>query len=77
MHYSVHTLAKQVICITKEYITQIVIHNLPMELYCIHCENLTQLGVDIRTTHVQPTTWKGHGISVCKSEECKDYKNQI
>jgi len=48
-----------------------------MELYCIHCENLTQLGVDVRTTHVQPTTWKGHGISVCKSEECKDYKNQI
>jgi len=67
-------------CITKKYITQIVIYNLPMELHCIHCENLVQLGADARATHIQPTmAWKGHDISVCKSmcEESKDHRNQI
>ena len=51
-----------------------------MELHCIDCENLVQLGADACATYVQPTmTWKGHDISVCKStcEECKDYRSQI
>jgi len=58
-------LAEQVICTyyvlqKNTQITQIIIHNLPMELYCIHCENLVQLGADACATHVQPTMkWKG------------------
>ena len=69
-----------ILCITKEYITQIVIHNLPMKLHYIYCEYLVQLSADVRATHVQPImTWKGHDISICKStyEECKDYTSQI
>jgi len=65
---------RSILCHTKEYITQIVIHNLPMKLHCIHCKNLVQLGASARATHVQPImTWKGHNISVCKStcEACK------
>ena len=67
-----------ILCIIKEYITQIVIHNLLMELRCIHCKNL--VGADARATYVQSTiAWKGHDISVYKSmcEKCKDYRNQI
>ena len=44
-----------ILCIIKEYITQIVIHNLPMELHYIHCENLVQLDADACVTHIQPT----------------------
>ena len=63
-------------CITTKYITQIVIYNLPMELHCIHCENLVQLGADAQ----QPImAGKGHDISVCKStcEESKDHRSQM
>jgi len=42
-----------ILCITKEYIIQIVEHNLPMELHCIHCENLVQLGADAHITHLE------------------------
>ena len=59
-------LAEQVICTyyvlqkNTQIITQIIIHNLPIELYCIHCENLVQLGADACATHVQPIMkWKG------------------
>ena len=46
----------------NEYITQIVLRNLLMELRCIHCKSLVQLGTDAHTKHVQPImdlTWKG------------------